>query len=88
MTPAMYTGDNDNDDDDDTGNDDAKLAFVPTGGSRRSTICPLWPQCQQTLIAPTQTQQTRPDPSFDHLNTLHPLATMHMCTVISGMRPT
>jgi len=32
MTPAMYTGDNDNYDDDDTGNDDAKLAFVPTGG--------------------------------------------------------
>ena len=28
-TPAMYTGDDDNNDDDDTGNDDAKLAFVP-----------------------------------------------------------
>ena len=29
-----YTGDNDNNDDDDTGDKDAKLAFVPTDGSR------------------------------------------------------
>ena len=37
MTPAMYTSDDDNNDDDDTGNDNAKLAFVPTDGLRRST---------------------------------------------------
>jgi hypothetical protein len=29
MTLAMHTGDDDNNDDDDTGNDNAKLAFVP-----------------------------------------------------------
>ena len=43
-----YTGNNDNDDSDDTGNDDAKLAFVPTNGLRCPCDQPFdlnWPPC-------------------------------------------